>query len=173
MIARVVHLRPTPTPTPTPTATPTPEPTVVPTPTPETENLDVIVTYYGWPDNDPPGTAIAYPVIHSGAGGTGTYEDPITFAARNGQFDVGQILYVPYIKKYVIREDLCASCTYNWIDIWMNSTSRYSWRVRRCEEQWTKWKGEEVPVELNPPADREVDTTPLFNPGTGQCLDSI
>jgi hypothetical protein len=37
------------------------------------------LTFYGWPDNDPPGNAIAYPhsrfpsAVHDNAGGTGTY----------------------------------------------------------------------------------------------------
>src|SRR4051794_23853261 len=39
------------------------------------------VTLFGWPDNDPPGDGIAYPQIHDRAGGTGTYDDPVTFAA--------------------------------------------------------------------------------------------
>jgi hypothetical protein len=38
------------------------------------------MTFYGFFDNSPPGTAIAHPVIHSGAAGVGTFEDPITFA---------------------------------------------------------------------------------------------
>jgi hypothetical protein len=37
-------------------------------------------TGYGYPDNTPAGNAISNPIIHSGAGGTGTYADPITLA---------------------------------------------------------------------------------------------
>jgi hypothetical protein len=33
------------------------------------------VTFYGWPDNEPPGDAIAYPTWHQTAGGTGAWED--------------------------------------------------------------------------------------------------
>ncbi|NUO55526.1 MAG: carbohydrate-binding protein, partial [Hamadaea sp.] len=39
------------------------------------------ITFYGWYDNTPPGGDIAYPQIHSTAGGKGTYADPITFAS--------------------------------------------------------------------------------------------
>jgi hypothetical protein len=38
------------------------------------------LTFYGWYDNTPPGGDIAYPQIHSTAGGKGTFADPITFA---------------------------------------------------------------------------------------------
>lgn len=159
-----------PTATPSATIRATARPVITSAPVPNNSSLiKAIVTYYGWPDNDPPGTAIAYPVIHRGAGGTGTYQDPITFASSS-QFSKGQILYVPYIKKYVIKEDLCASCTGNWIDIWMNSNSNYSSQVTACERYWTRWQGNETNIEINPPSNREVDTRPLFNINTGVCL---
>ncbi len=164
-------LLPTASPSATPTAQPTVKPSVTPTATPA-NTLSVFVTYYGWPDNDPAGNAIAYPKsdgypsIHEGAGGTGTFENPVTFAAKIGRFPVGTKLYVPYIKKYVILEDTCASCTANWIDIWMESDGNYQSKVIACEEYWTK---ENMIVEVNPPAGREVVTTPLFNKTTGVC----
>src|SRR4051794_570915 len=62
-----------------------------PAPTPATGGNHVVdkVTFYGWPDNSPPGPAIAYPVIHSQADGTGSYADPITFATATGLFPKG------------------------------------------------------------------------------------
>src|SRR5580693_6473343 len=45
-------------------------------------NVTATVTFYGWPDNDPPGKAIAHPVIHQRAGGDGTYCNPTTFATE-------------------------------------------------------------------------------------------
>jgi hypothetical protein len=50
-----------------------------------------LVTLYGWPDNSPPGNAIAYPAdegyptIHNVASGTGTYADPITYATDQAE----------------------------------------------------------------------------------------
>ena len=40
-------------------------------------------TFYGWPDNDPPSATTAWGCLGRGtiAGGTGTYDDPVTFAA--------------------------------------------------------------------------------------------
>jgi len=39
-------------------------------------------TFYGWPDNDPAGPAIAYDCGRGyTAGGSGTYDDPPTFAS--------------------------------------------------------------------------------------------
>lgn len=166
--------KPTIKPTPTVTKSPTPiEMAPTPAPTNSANSLTVYVTYYGWPDNDPAGTAIAYPkvdgypTIHNGAGGIGTFNDPITFAAKVGRFPVGTKIYVPYIKKYVILEDTCASCTTNWIDIWMESDGNNTNKVIACEEYWTK---ENQLVEVNPPAGREVSTLPLFNKSTGVCL---
>jgi len=38
-------------------------------------------TFYGWPDNDPAGPAIAYDCGRDyTAGGSGTYDNPLTFA---------------------------------------------------------------------------------------------
>ena len=48
------------------------------------------VTGYTIHDNDPAGRAIAYPgTFHAQAGGTGTYDDPITLAAQAGDYAPG------------------------------------------------------------------------------------
>jgi hypothetical protein len=130
------------------------------------------VTFYGWPDNDPPGNDIAYPQIHSGAGGVGSFADPITFASAMAEWPPGTKLYVPFLKRYVIMEDLCAQCTTDWtsrkyhIDIWINSDGRRDADVIQCEDDLTQTSAD---VEVNPPNGRPVDTTPLFNPDTGAC----
>ncbi|HXT94923.1 MAG TPA: hypothetical protein VN853_01395, partial [Polyangia bacterium] len=94
----------------------------------------VYLTFYGWPDNSPPGGAIAYPqnggfpTVHDTAGGTGTYDDPITFATDKAELPVGTRLFAPVLEKYLIMEDDCAECDTDWsssrkwhIDVWMNS----------------------------------------------------
>src|SRR3984957_523517 len=81
----------------------------IPTGTNATFVLDSM-TFYGYFDNSPPGTAIAHPVLHSGAGGVGTFADPITFAvAPEVQKNVppGTIMYIPSLQKYFIMEDDC------------------------------------------------------------------
>jgi len=70
------------------------------------------MTFYGYFDNSPPGTAIAHPVLHSGAGGVGTFDDPITFAVApevQKQVPAGTKIYIPSLKKYFIMEDDCTS----------------------------------------------------------------
>ena len=68
-------------------------------------------TAYDYQDNTPSNSAnISNPVIHSQAGGTGTYADPITVAVDhlgNGQlqFPKGTKFYVPNIRAYLIAED--------------------------------------------------------------------
>lgn len=68
-------------------------------------------TGYGWYDNTPPGSAqIARPVIHTSAGGSGTYNDPITVAvaAPNGVwvYPAGTRFYLPNLHRYGVVEDL-------------------------------------------------------------------
>jgi hypothetical protein len=134
--------------------------------------VDHYVTFYGWPDNDPAGNGIAYPKLHQGASGTGTYADPITFATDPKEWAPGTILYVPYLKRYVIMEDSCAACITDWksgkyhIDLWLDSDGTNDNQVLACENTLTRAK---TPVEMNPPADRPVISTPLFDLGAGKC----
>jgi 3D (Asp-Asp-Asp) domain-containing protein len=139
----------------------------------------VYVTFYGWADNSPPGNAIAYPMngghptLHNGAGGVGTYADPITFATAPAEFPQGTRLYVPFIEKYVMMEDSCGACTTDWntrkwhIDIWMNSNgTENTGSLTGCESSWTR---NQTDVEFNPPPTRTVTTAPLFDPSTNTC----
>lgn len=138
-------------------------PTTNPTIAPQSQIIKNI-TFYGWPDNDPPGGNIAYPVIHNKAGGTGTYSDPLTFATKS-TFPKGTILYVPYIQKYVIMEDECTSCGASHIDIWVPSNGLFDKQVLACENKWTRTNQEVI---LNPPVDDPVGTS-LFDVLTGTC----
>lgn len=128
-------------------------------------------TCYGWLDNSPPGNAIAYPQIHSGAGGTGTYSDPVTFATDQNELAPGTIVYVGYLKKYFIMEDDCAQCDTDWgngtrhIDLWVGGNGNSGQALYDCEDSLT----EQANVIVNPPSNETVDTTPLFNSSTEQC----
>jgi hypothetical protein len=133
------------------------------------------VTFYGWPDNSPPGAGIEYPGLHKQAGGTGTYADPITFATDAKEFAPGTILYVPFIQKYVIMEDGCAECSSDWssgkwhIDIWMNTNGSNTSQEISCEDSWTR---SSTQIEINPPPNRPVTTAPLFDTTTAVCRTS-
>lgn len=136
------------------------------------------VTYYGAYDNDPPGsTGIAYPVLHDRAGGTGTYEDPITFATAPAELPAGTRIYYPYLKKYFVMEDYCAACERDWrgrgshhrrlrhIDLWTGDSADRA--IAACERRLTR--SGRVPVVVRPPRDEEVDTAPLFDSAALAC----
>jgi hypothetical protein len=181
-----------------PTATGVPKntsvPTAIPTPTPGTsprststppptqpsggERTRVQITFYGSYDNDPPGsTGIAHPVLHQKAGGTGTYNDPLTFAspAGEGAYAWGTRIYVPLVQKYFIREDECAE---SWtapegcgpvthVDLYMGNPSNRP-DVVDCEEALTpNGKGTII---LNPPSNLPYDPTPLWSQSNGNCM---
>jgi hypothetical protein len=144
-----------------------------------------LVTLYGWPDNSPPGNAIAYPenegypTIHNVASGTGTYADPITFATDEAELPVGTIVYYPYLHRYFINEDDCTECDEDWtgsgpdggpklyhIDLWINGQNGNSNDVINCEDDLTQ---NSESVISDPPSTEPVDTTPLFNSSSNTC----
>ncbi len=119
--------------------------------------LSVLLTGYGWWDNTPPGSAeISNPVLHSSAGGTGTYADPITVAVpyhcqgSDGsgsclQWAAGTRFYVPSLQRYLIVEDTCGdggpdTCpdsTGNHLDVWVGGKSLTHSASDTCEENIT------------------------------------
>lgn len=74
---------------------------------------DVTITFYGYPDNDPPSDQTAWSCSSRGAhaGGTGSYDDPLTFATAPGEYDECEIIYLPYLQKYLRFDDTCAQCS--------------------------------------------------------------
>lgn len=81
------------------------------------KTISAELTGYSYQDNTPPGSAdICCPVIHQKAGGTGTYEDPITTAVPGSggqgmETPTGTRLYVEKLKRYFIVEDSGATGT--------------------------------------------------------------
>lgn len=173
-------------PSPSPETIPSPSPAIIPSPSPEItipsppsfivnpegneQQIDVHITGFGYPDNDPAGSKnIAYPILHQdGAGGTGTYEDPITFASADAFGEPGMIIYVVELKKYFIREDLCATCRdgeggYDptlWVDLWVESgPGSNDEAVLACEGALTR---ESAPIIINAEPGREVSPNPIF-----------
>lgn len=142
------------------------------TPSPASGTAMVVLTFYGGPDNDPPGPAIAHPnARHGQAGGTGTNEDPITTASDPRAVPVGTLLYLPSLRKYLVMEDDCAACIEEWtatrtghIDVWTGLSGS---ELLACEEALTP--PGPVLVEVGPPPDRPVEPQPLYSEETG-CL---
>lgn len=145
------------------------------------------VTFYGWPDNDPPGNGIAHPVIHRVASGSGTYCDPTTFATErknDPQIPYGMKIYVPFMKQYFIREDDCAAsgphkghgnngCYKLWFDVWIGGDGKSkSHAVIRCENLLTP--NSKVSVVLNPDRGMPVKLPgPIYRddpPPLGTCF---
>jgi hypothetical protein len=130
------------------------------------------VTFYGWPDNTPPGAAIAHPVIHATAGGVGSYCDPTTFAteptkAENALIPYGTRIYVPLVDKYFIREDDCTpsgphvgsgnnGCYRVWTDLWIGGTkTTKTAAVVDCENALTP--SAKQTIVLHPGANEKVN----------------
>jgi hypothetical protein len=143
----------------------------------DSQSVSVNVTSYGYNDNDDGsghyGTAkISYPQIHSQATeGSGTYDDPSTFATDQNEFAPGTIIYVPHLQKYFIMEDGCVECTADWqngtyhVDLWMGpASSQPEPALDNCEALVTR---NGVNIVVSPDNSLPVDTTPMFS--DGQC----
>lgn len=74
---------------------------------------DYAVTFYGWPDNSPPGAGVAHNCggRNYKAGGIGTYDDPVTIATAPGELKTCEIVYLPFLTKYGRYEDDCEQCS--------------------------------------------------------------
>src|ERR1043165_8484246 len=136
------------------------------------------ITFYGWYDNTPPGGDIAYPQIHSTAGGSGTFSDPITFATATAELSAGTKVYVPRVKKYFIMEDSCQECGEDWsghgpnggpglyhIDLWLGGKGGSAFDAIDCEDALTHYNADSTPtledVIVSPASGLPYDSTPL------------
>lgn len=138
------------------------------------------VTFYSYHDNNPKNSrTIAYQDFRKEAGGSGTYEDPITIAVTKTFLKPKTWLYVNELKKYMRVEDECGDSpcdnhkTDKFIDIWMESNEKSVPKVvKECQEKWTRRTEEGYPpkvVVINPPKNLPVDTTPFFDTKTNKC----
>jgi hypothetical protein len=124
------------------------------------------ITFFSARDNDPPGSrAIAFTnVLHKQAGGTGTFEDPLTLAAGNGQMLPGTKVYVPDVKRYFVLEDICSSCANGHIGLWAGAATDNG--VLACEDSLTHDGFR--PYEVNPPPGLTVIPGDLYQ--NGRCF---
>jgi uncharacterized protein YjbI with pentapeptide repeats len=170
------------------------------------------LTMYGFPDNTPPsagiaaghpGSNITFPDnnvgqgIHTQAGGTGTYADPITFATSSNELWYGTEIYIPRFHKYFIGEDSCTECSQDMrgaspnnpdgtigpgpdggpgmihFDLWVGGQNADWPDVILCEDALTLNNADGSPfmdpIIVNPGPNEVVDTTPIFDPTTDKC----
>ncbi len=150
-------------------------------------NVKATITFYGWPDNSPPGAQIAHPVIHKVASGDGSYCNPTTFATErknDAQIPYGTKIYVPFLQQYFIREDDCAhsgphrghghnGCSGLWFDLWIGGDKASKpHAVFWCENHLTP--NAKVQVVLNPQDGLPVENAgPIYQdapPPQGTCF---
>ena len=128
----------------------------------EEARFEAYVTGYSYWDNTPPGSAaIAYPVLRNQAGGTGTYDDPITLAVghridgarRSTDYPVGTRFYLQDLRKYAIVEDVCGDgptpqngpCHTGkngrpWIDIYVDGSNSPRSASDNCMRRLTRFQ---------------------------------
>lgn len=109
--------------------------------------MTVFLTGYSYWDNDPPGSAaISKPVIHQSAGGTGTYNDPVTLAvgytSSGPDIAPGTRFYIPALHRYVIVEDTCGACHggrggHTWIDVYVDGAGTTAGKAEDCMDEFT------------------------------------
>lgn len=117
---------------------------VVPVVTGTESSVSAELTGYSWQDNTPPGSAtICCEVLHSKAGGTGTYADPITTAVPGSggsgmEFPAGTRFYLPTLKRYVIVEDSGATkMGLPHLDVWVGGQGHSKSDSDACMNSFT------------------------------------
>ncbi|PWY90215.1 hypothetical protein BO70DRAFT_415772 [Aspergillus heteromorphus CBS 117.55] len=144
-----------------------------------TVETDYEITFYGYPDNDPASAETAYNCGGRDyiAGGTGTYDDPLTFATAPGEFEKCEIIYLPYLRKYLRLEDVCEQCTTDYkegkhhIDVWTGSSTVNGGETQiRCEDALTPSASQSVIV--NPASTYTVNAAALFSDDTCHTSDT-
>ena len=140
---------------------------------PQGTRQQVEVTFYAAADNDPAGSAdIAYPNSrHAVAGGSGSYQDPLTLATDPREIRPGVLVYYPPLQKYFVMEDDCAECIDEWtathsphVDLWISAGGNPA--VQNCEAALTPDNRDTI--EVNPPPGLPVDPRPLYDTA-GHC----
>jgi hypothetical protein len=121
---------------------PTPPPIVTPAPN---GSFTAFLTAYASGDNDPKGTTTTYiSGIEGNAGGTGTYQNPITMAVgyvgEKPDYPAGTKFYIPNLRRYFVVQDTCASCHKGkgglpWLDVYVGDYSGPG--SIQCEESIT------------------------------------
>lgn len=92
----------------------------------------------------------------------------MTFASASGEFNTCEVIYAPYLKKYLRYEDECTQCESDWnnggtwhVDTWIGSSTQDGGQNQiDCEDQLTP---DAQSIIRNPADDLEVDSE-FFSP---------
>ena len=131
------------------------------------QTITAEITGYSYQDNTPEGSAtISMPVLHKVAGGTGTFQDPITTAVPGGASDPetpkGTKLYVGRLRRYFIVEDSGATAEGSkHFDLYVDGQGFTRSDSEACMDSYTGT----ATVILNPPPGEPVTPGPLTGPG--------
>ncbi|KAH8887285.1 hypothetical protein GQ53DRAFT_656746 [Thozetella sp. PMI_491] len=117
---------------------------------------DVKTTFYG--TNDSPGGKVAYDCGDRNylAQGDGSFSNPLTFGGDLLSYLPCQLIYSPYLRKYLRMEDNCKQCIKDankgirHIAIWSAQAPN------SCEDELTPTAWQDVV--LDPPGDLAVDS---------------
>ena len=144
------------------------------------------LTGYSWQDNTPAGSAeVSHPAVHDQAGGTGTYDDPITVAVGHSlasgtdelDWPPGTRFYFPTLARYGVAEDTCGdgpapelkAChkhprsVATHLDVWIGGEGGTRAATDACMDRLTG----DVPVIVNPARGERVQAAPVF--AGGRC----
>lgn len=151
-------------------------------------SISAYITGYSYWDNTPPGSAdISHSVIHSKAGGVGTFNDPVTVAVGHSivgrqdilDWDAGTKFYIPNLQRYFIVEDTCGdggapqngachtgypSSTSTWLDVYVDGKSTSSSKSDACMGKITGASK----VIVDPASDYKVSAGPISD---GTCAE--
>jgi 3D (Asp-Asp-Asp) domain-containing protein len=133
-------------------------------------------TGYSFQDNQGGNNAtISCGVIHKTAGGTGTYNDPITVAVpghagQGTQIPCGTEIYMPDYQRYFIVEDTGATAYSDakHIDIYVGGEGTSTGASQKCMDPVTTPDGSPRKAIINPQPGLPVDPGPITGP-SGQC----
>lgn len=187
------HQKASPPPVSAPSPKPTPPPVVVPPvsipPSSGEIRFVAYTTGYAALDNTPRGSTQIDLGGHSGnAGGTGTYQDPITLAVGHsiingvdiGDYAYGTKFYVPNLRKYFTASDTCGDGStpqngpchtgfqgHVWLDLYVGASLQSA--VFSCEDSITDLH---LVIE-NPASNYNVVPGAVFDTGCKQYGDAV
>ncbi|MES2207451.1 MAG: hypothetical protein V4525_11755 [Pseudomonadota bacterium] len=103
--------------------------------------------------------------------GSGTAEDPITFAANKKVFPIGTLIYIPTFKKYFVFEDKCPQCGNGkakalHLDLFQGPKVKgHAKSLRKCA---MKMNASKISIIIHPDKNLPVETTPILT-AKGTC----